>query len=35
MMSELALQDLRTSLRGQLFLPDQPGYEENRKALMH
>lgn len=33
MMSELALQDLHTSLRGQLFLPDQPGYEENRKVF--
>lgn len=33
MMSELALQDLRTSLRGQLFLPNQPGYEENRKVF--
>jgi FAD/FMN-containing dehydrogenase len=31
MISEPALQHFRTSLRGQLFLPDEPGYEDARK----
>ncbi len=31
MISESALHEFRTSLRGQLLLPDQPGYDEARK----
>ena len=33
MISESDLQDFRTSLRGQLILPGQPGYEEARKVF--
>jgi hypothetical protein len=31
MIKDFALNEFRTSLRGQLLLPNQPGYEEARK----
>ncbi len=33
MVTEVALQEMRTSLRGQLLLPNEPGYEDARKVF--